>query len=169
MSQPLFLSTIITPVFASLRQPLSGAHRPLALLGSDVTAASTFFESLADADDAALKRPAIVCILHTFFVFPPCPPRKCPFSWKLSSNSPSYPRKHPFSWKLASFCCSYPQKRLILWTEVSFCSSCPSKRLFLWTECLSRVLFSMGCKCARQKRADFAASKLQARRILALK
>ena len=150
MSQPLFLSTILTPVFVSLRQPLSGAHRPLALLGSGVTAASTFFESLADADDAALKRPAIVCISHTFFVFLPCRPRKCPFSWKLS------------------FCCSYPQKRLISWTEVSFCSSCPPKRLFLWTECLSRVLFSMGCKCARQNRADFAVSKLQARRILAL-
>ena len=66
MSQPLFLSTILTPVFASLRQPLSGAHRPLALLGSGVPAASTFFESLADADDAALKRPAIVCILPSF-------------------------------------------------------------------------------------------------------
>ena len=168
MSQPLFLSTILTPVFASLRQPLSGAHRPLALLGSGVPAASMFCEHLADADDAALKRPAIVCILHIFYIFSSCRPRKCPFSWKLSSNSPSYPRKHPFSWKLASFCCSYPQKRLILWTEVSFCSSCPSKRLFLWTECLSSVLFSMGCKCSRQKRADFAAPNPQTHHFLAL-
>ena len=79
MSQPLFLSTILTPVFASLRQPLSGAHRPLALLGSGVTAASTFFESLADADDAALKRPAIVCILPSFIFSHPVVQENAPF------------------------------------------------------------------------------------------
>ena len=42
------------------RQPLSGAHRPLTSFGSGVPAASTFSESLADADDAALKRLVII-------------------------------------------------------------------------------------------------------------
>ena len=36
------------------RQPLIGAHRPLSSFESGVPAASTFCESLADADDAAL-------------------------------------------------------------------------------------------------------------------
>ena len=64
MSQPLFLSTILTPVFASLRQPLSGAYRPLPPVGPGVPAASTFSESLADADDAALKRLVISVITY---------------------------------------------------------------------------------------------------------
>ena len=49
-----------TPVFASLRQPLLGAHRPLTSFGSGVPSASTFSESLADADDAALERLVII-------------------------------------------------------------------------------------------------------------
>ena len=46
------------------RQPLSGAHRPLTSFGSGVPAASTFSESLADADDAALKRLVMKCLLR---------------------------------------------------------------------------------------------------------
>ena len=42
------------------RQPLIGAHRPLSSFESGVPAASTFCESLADADDAALKRLAVI-------------------------------------------------------------------------------------------------------------
>lgn len=39
-----------------LGQPLSGAFRPLAMLGSGAIAASMFFEHLADASVAALMR-----------------------------------------------------------------------------------------------------------------
>ena len=59
-----FSLQLLTPVFASLRQPLLGAHRPLAVLGSGVPAASMFCEHLADADDAALKRLVTVYILQ---------------------------------------------------------------------------------------------------------
>ena len=38
------------------RLSLSGASRPLPMVGSGVPAAATFCESLADADDAALMR-----------------------------------------------------------------------------------------------------------------
>ena len=60
---PLSLSAIITPVFASLRQPLSGAYRPLPSVEPGVPAASMFCEHLADADDAALKR-LVHIVLH---------------------------------------------------------------------------------------------------------
>ena len=74
---------ILTPVFAPLRQPLSGALRPLTLFGSGVPAASMFFEHLADADDAALMRlinmiASIELPTHPFgdvsilFAFPAC-------------------------------------------------------------------------------------------------
>ena len=47
-------SLIILPPVAPRQPP--GAHRPLPMVGSGVPAAATFFESLADADAAALKR-----------------------------------------------------------------------------------------------------------------
>lgn len=40
------------------------AYRPLALLGSGVPAASMFCEHLADADDAALTRLVVMCLLR---------------------------------------------------------------------------------------------------------
>ena len=48
------LFDFLTPVTSW--HPLSGEHRPLPMVGSGGPAASTFCESLADADAAALKR-----------------------------------------------------------------------------------------------------------------
>ena len=46
---------------------LLGTLRPLTLFGSGVPAASTFYKSLADADDAALKRLFISALHWTSF------------------------------------------------------------------------------------------------------
>ena len=56
------------PQSAALTAPI-GAYRPFASLGSGVTAASTFFESLADADDAALMRLNYVAFGATLLFF----------------------------------------------------------------------------------------------------
>ena len=70
---PFFVEiNFLTPVAS--RQPLLGAHRPLTLFGSGVPAASTFYESLADADDAALMRlikPVFSIFMKTLLSFLP--------------------------------------------------------------------------------------------------
>ena len=114
-----------SPVFASLRQPLLGAYRPLALLGSGVPAASMFCEHLADADDAALKR------LVTVYILQKHPFKAVSFVCHLRGQKNS-----PFSGQNCYFT-HLGQEKALFYGRFHKFHHCPQKCPFSWIECPS--------------------------------
>ena len=76
-------------------------------IGLGVPAASMFCEHLADADDAALMRLVMMCLLRrhpfegVYFLSATFRPEKRPLSWLSTLKTPSRPEKQAFLWTTA--------------------------------------------------------------------